>query len=108
MQETCLRLMGKKMLVALMMEGKLSDERLRPLDADEDLMSAMARELVEEAGGRGKCRSNVAQVRTRAGMGAAGVASGSDRGRLESGSTVIPKREAFSTSGALNRLRRSH
>jgi hypothetical protein len=108
MQETCLRLMGKKMLVALMMEGKLSDERLRPLDADEDLMSAMARELVEEAGGRGKCRSNVAQVRTRAGMGAAGVASGSDRSRLEAGSTVIPKREAFSTSGALNRLRRSH
>jgi hypothetical protein len=50
MQETCLRLMGKKMLVALMMEGKFSGEGLMALDADEDLMSAMARELVEKAG----------------------------------------------------------
>ena len=50
MQETCLRLMGKKMLVALMMEGKFSGEGLQAIDADEDLMSAMARELVEKAG----------------------------------------------------------
>jgi hypothetical protein len=50
MQETCLRLMGKKMLVALMMEGKFSGEGLQALDADEDLVSAMARELVEKAG----------------------------------------------------------
>src|ERR1700729_1129716 len=50
MQETCLRLMGKKMLVALMMEGKFSGEGLQSLDADEDLMSAMARELVQKAG----------------------------------------------------------
>jgi hypothetical protein len=50
MQETCLRLMGKKMLVALMMEGKFSVEGLQSLDTDEDLMSAMARELVEKAG----------------------------------------------------------
>jgi hypothetical protein len=50
MQETCLRLMGKKMLVALMLEGKFSGEGLMALDADEDLMSAMARELVEKAG----------------------------------------------------------
>jgi len=49
MQETCLRLMGKKMLVALMMEGKFSGEGLQALDTDEDLMSAMARELVEKA-----------------------------------------------------------
>jgi hypothetical protein len=42
--------MGKKMLVALMMEGKFSGEGLRALDTDEDLMSAMARELVEKAG----------------------------------------------------------
>jgi hypothetical protein len=42
--------MGKKMLVALMMEGKFSGEGLQSLDADEDLMSAMARELVEKAG----------------------------------------------------------
>jgi len=50
MLETCLRLMGKKMLVALMMEGKFSGEGLQSLDTDEDLMSAMARELVEKAG----------------------------------------------------------
>ena len=50
MQETCLQLMGRKMLVALMMEGKFSGEGLQSLDADEDLMSAMARELVERAG----------------------------------------------------------
>jgi hypothetical protein len=50
MQETCLRLMGKKMLVALMMEGKFSGEGLQSLDIDDDLMSAMARELVEKAG----------------------------------------------------------
>jgi hypothetical protein len=50
MQETCLRLMGKKMLVALMMEGKFSGEGLQALDIDDDLMSAMARELVEKAG----------------------------------------------------------
>jgi hypothetical protein len=42
--------MGKKMLVALMMEGKFSGEGLQSLDTDEDLMSAMARELVEKAG----------------------------------------------------------
>jgi 8-oxo-dGTP pyrophosphatase MutT (NUDIX family) len=42
--------MGKKMLVALMMEGKFSGEGLLSLDADDDLMSAMARELVEKAG----------------------------------------------------------
>jgi hypothetical protein len=50
MAATCLRLMGKKMLVALMMEGKFSGEGLQALDTDEDLMSAMARELVEKAG----------------------------------------------------------
>ena len=38
------------MLVALMMEGKFSGEGLQALDTDEDLMSAMARELVEKAG----------------------------------------------------------
>jgi 8-oxo-dGTP pyrophosphatase MutT (NUDIX family) len=33
-----------------MMEGKFSGEGLQSLDTDEDLMSAMARELVEKAG----------------------------------------------------------
>jgi hypothetical protein len=39
--------MGKKMLVALMMEGKFSGEGLHSIESDDDLMSAMARELVE-------------------------------------------------------------
>jgi hypothetical protein len=46
-QTTCLRLMGKKMLVALMMEGKFLGEGIHSLESDDDLMSAMARELVE-------------------------------------------------------------
>ena len=50
MQETCIRHMGKKMLVALMMEGKFSGEGLQSLDANEDLLTAMARELVEKGG----------------------------------------------------------
>jgi hypothetical protein len=49
-QTTCLRLMGKKMLVALMMEGKFSGEGIHSLETDEDMTSAMARELVERGG----------------------------------------------------------
>jgi hypothetical protein len=37
------------MLVALMMEGKFSREGLQAFDTDEDLLSAMASELVEKA-----------------------------------------------------------
>ena len=48
MQEACIRHMGKKMLVALMMEGKFSGEGLQSLDADEDMLTALARELVEK------------------------------------------------------------
>ena len=50
MQETCIRHVGKKMLVAFMMEGKFSGEELQSLDANEDLLSAMTRELVEKGG----------------------------------------------------------
>ena len=47
-QESCIRLMGKKMLVALMTEGKFSGEGLQGLDDEEDdLVGAMVRELVE-------------------------------------------------------------
>jgi hypothetical protein len=46
-QTTCLRLMGKKMLVALTMEGKFSGEGIHSLESDDDMLSAMARELVE-------------------------------------------------------------
>jgi superfamily II DNA or RNA helicase len=50
MQTACLRLMGKKLLVALTMEGKFAGERLQNIDEDDDLLSAMARELVERNG----------------------------------------------------------
>ena len=50
MQTSCLRLMGKKLLVALTMEGKFAGEGLQSIDEDEDMLSAMARELVERNG----------------------------------------------------------
>src|SRR4029077_4520058 len=50
MQTACLRLMGKKLLVALIMEGKFAGEGLQSIDEDGDMLSAMARELVERNG----------------------------------------------------------
>jgi superfamily II DNA or RNA helicase len=50
MQGSCLRLMGKKLLVALTMEGKFAGEGLQSIDEDDDMLSAMARELVEKNG----------------------------------------------------------
>ena len=50
MQGSCLRLMGKKLLVALTMEGKFAGEGLQSMDEDDDMLSAMARELVEKNG----------------------------------------------------------
>jgi len=50
MQEVCLRLMGKKLLVALAMEGKFTSEGLQAIDGDDDMLTAMARELVENMG----------------------------------------------------------
>jgi SNF2 family DNA or RNA helicase len=49
-QESCLRLMGKKLLVSLAMEGKLHVEGLQTMDEDDDLLTAMARELVTHQG----------------------------------------------------------
>jgi hypothetical protein len=49
-QESCLRLMGKKLLVSLAMEGKLQVEGLQAMDEDDDLLTAMARELVTRQG----------------------------------------------------------
>lgn len=48
MQASCLRLMGKKLLVALTMEGKFAGEGLQSMNEDDDMLSAMARELVEK------------------------------------------------------------
>ncbi len=50
MQSSCLRLMGRKLLVSLAMEGKFSREGLQSLDEDDDMLTAMARELVTENG----------------------------------------------------------
>jgi superfamily II DNA or RNA helicase len=50
MQTACLRLMGKKLLVALTMEGKFAGEGLQSIDEDDDVLSAMARELVARNG----------------------------------------------------------
>jgi hypothetical protein len=50
MQEVCLRLMGKKLLVALAMEGKFASESLQAIDGDDDMLTAMARELMENKG----------------------------------------------------------
>ena len=50
MQAGCLRLMGKKLLVALTMEGKFAGEGLQSIDEDDDMLSAMARELLERNG----------------------------------------------------------
>jgi hypothetical protein len=49
-QTACLRLMGKKLLVSLAMEGKFSGEGLQTLGDSDDMLTAMARELVNERG----------------------------------------------------------
>jgi hypothetical protein len=48
MQSACLRLMGKKLLVSLAMEGKFCGDGLQALDEGDDILTAMARELVTE------------------------------------------------------------
>ncbi len=50
MQTKCLRLMGKKLLVALTLEGKFAGEGLHDMEDDDDMLAAMARELVEKDG----------------------------------------------------------
>lgn len=50
MQTKCLRLMGKKLLVALTLEGKFAGEGLHDIEEDDDMLAAMARELVEKDG----------------------------------------------------------
>jgi superfamily II DNA or RNA helicase len=64
LQAACLRLMGKKLLVALTMEGKFAGEGLQSMDEDDDMLSAMARELVEK-NGIGETADNVWRALTR-------------------------------------------
>jgi hypothetical protein len=42
--------MGKKLLVSLAMEGKFASHGLQALEDDDDLLTAMARELVTQKG----------------------------------------------------------
>jgi hypothetical protein len=42
--------MGKKLLASLPMEGKLHADGLQSMDADDDLLTAMARDLVTRQG----------------------------------------------------------
>src|SRR5260370_6358903 len=42
--------MGKKLLFSLAMEGKFSNEGLQGIEDDDDVLSAMARELVTQRG----------------------------------------------------------
>jgi superfamily II DNA or RNA helicase len=64
LQTACLRLMGRKLLVALTMEGKFAGEGLQTMDEDDDMLSAMARELVEK-NGIGETADNVWRALTR-------------------------------------------
>jgi len=50
MQESCLRLMGKKLLVSLALEGKFANDGLQAFDEDDDMLTGMARELVTQKG----------------------------------------------------------
>ena len=50
MQSSCMRLMGKMLLVSLALEGKFCREGLQSLEEDDDMLTAMARELVTERG----------------------------------------------------------
>ena len=49
-QERCLRLMGKKMLVSLALEGKFASHGLTSMDQDDDVLTSLARELVTQKG----------------------------------------------------------
>lgn len=57
-QERCLRLMGKKMLVSLALEGKLTNHGLTAMEQDDDVLTALARELVTQKG-IGECAAAV-------------------------------------------------
>ena len=65
MQESCLRLMGKKLLVSLAMEGKFSSEGLQAINEENDILMAMARELVTEKGIGGRADAVWAALQKR-------------------------------------------
>jgi len=49
-QVGCLRLMGRKLLVSMALEGKFSDSGLQAMDDGADVLTTLARELVMHQG----------------------------------------------------------
>ena len=49
-QVGCLRLMGRKLLVSMAIEGKFSDSGLQSMDDGSDVLTTLARELVMHQG----------------------------------------------------------
>jgi hypothetical protein len=47
-QENQIRLMGRKLLISLLMEGKMSGEGLDGFDEDDDMVTSMVRELLDK------------------------------------------------------------
>ena len=47
MQEVCLRLMGRKLLVAFAMEGKFASGGLQAIDGDDDMLTANQRHTAQ-------------------------------------------------------------
>ena len=47
MQEVCLRLMGRKLLVAFAMEGKFASDGLQAIDGDDDMLAANQRHTAQ-------------------------------------------------------------
>ena len=81
MQEACLRLMGKKLLVSLAMEGKFASDGLQAIDEGDDILMAMARELVTRERDWRISRRGVEAARGEAG----GSIRSSARGDITSG-----------------------
>ena len=85
-QESCLRLMGKKLLVSLALEGKLQGDGLQFMDDDDDLLTAMARELVTRQGVGERAAEVWKSLQIERGEGAEPCNNGAEP-RLESGAT---------------------
>jgi hypothetical protein len=92
MQETCLRLMGKKLLVSLAMEGKFASEGLQSINDEDDILMAMARELVTEKGIGEKADEiwSAIQKRQEAGLGASVAPASESETGLEVVAPSVP------------------
>jgi hypothetical protein len=78
--------MGKKLLVSLALEGKLQGDGLQSMDDDDDLLTAMARELVTRQGVGERAAEVWKSLQIERREGAESCNNGIEP-RLESGST---------------------